>query len=82
MDEGITLQTFGDLLKHVYKLSGRCHRCSVHKDVDLTVLAPIRVYVGARFECRACGGRVEITLRQIVTGSDDNLTALVKWRDR
>ncbi|MGJ8570407.1 MAG: hypothetical protein ACSHXI_06890 [Hoeflea sp.] len=81
-DCSISLQTFGDLLRHGYKLTGHCRRCSVHKDVDLTVLPPDRLYVGAKFKCRDCGGPVEITLSQINTGSKAALPALDRWRKR
>jgi hypothetical protein len=76
----ITLNTFGDLLRHGYKLCGHCRLCSVHKDIDLTALPPDRVYVGARFTCRDCSGRVEITLSQIETASDSILPAIDIWR--
>lgn len=82
MDEGITLNTFGDLLKHGYNLCGHCRQCGVHRDIDLTGLPPDRVYVGARFKCKACGGKVEITLSQIATASDARLPALDRWRER
>ena len=81
-DEGITLNTFGDLLRHGYKLCGFCRQCSVHRDIDLSAVPAVRVYVGARFKCRACGGRVEISLSQIVTSHSDNLEAVERWRQR
>lgn len=78
----INLQTFGDLIRHGYKLTGFCRQCGVHKDVDLTALAAERLYVGARFKCKACGGRVEITLSQVVTSNSGENPALAKWRER
>jgi len=80
--EPITLKTFGDLLRHGYKLSGHCRRCSVHKDIDLTAVRPEREYVGATFKCRTCGGKVEITLSPIKTGDTASLPALERWRER
>jgi len=78
----IRLQTFGDLLKHGYKLSGHCRGCSVHRDIDLAACPPDRNYVGARFKCRTCAGPVEITLSQAVTGNSDVLPGIEKWRER
>tara|TARA_R100000655_G_scaffold97713_1_gene140757 strand:- start:106 stop:456 length:351 start_codon:yes stop_codon:yes gene_type:complete len=79
-DNGINLKTFGDLLRHGFKLSGFCRRCSVHRVIDLAKCPPDRPYVGARFKCRDCAGAVEITLSQIVTGSEAHLPALERWR--
>jgi len=76
----VSLQTFGDLLRHGYKLTGFCRRCSVHKDIDLTAVPGDRKYVGSRFKCRACGSRVEITLSPVSTGGGADLPALDRWR--
>lgn len=81
-DQGITLYTFGDLLRHGYKLTGFCRRCSVHKDIDLAACPADRPYVGARFKCRVCRGGVDITLSQIVTSNADTLPAMERWRER
>jgi hypothetical protein len=79
---GITLKTFGDLLRHGYKLTGFCRQCGVHKDIDLTAVPAERVYVGARFKCQVCAGRVEMTLSQIAAGGEGHLPALDRWRRR
>ncbi|KGF68544.1 hypothetical protein LL06_16005 [Hoeflea sp. BAL378] len=76
----INLFTFGDLLRHGYKLSGFCRGCSVHKDIDLAQCPAGRSYIGARFKCAACAGSVTITLSQIRTGNDAPLPALERWR--
>lgn len=80
-DQGITLKTFGDLLRHGYKLTGFCRRCGVHKDIDLAAVPADRVYVGASFKCRACSGKVEITLSPASTGGAD-MPTLDRWRER
>jgi hypothetical protein len=76
----INLETFGDLLRHGYKLTGFCRQCGVHKDIDLTATPAERPYVGTRFKCRACSGRVDITLSQITTGGNGHQHALERWR--
>lgn len=50
----------------------------MHRDIDLTNSPADRDYVGARFKCRGCAGKVEITLSQIVTGNDAHLPTL-EW---
>lgn len=82
MSDAVNLETFGDLLKHGYKLAGHCRKCSIFKDIDLTKLPPKRPYVGARFKCRRCGGSVQVTLSQIQTGGENPAydAALAKWR--
>ena len=81
-DDGFTLKTFGDLLRHGYKLSGHCRRCSVHKGIDLTRCPSDREYVGARFKCRACGSQIDISLSQIVTSNNAHSPSLDRWRGR
>ena len=79
---GITLNTFGDLLRYGYRLTGYCRQCGVHKDIDLTALPADRSYVGARFKCQVCAGRVEMTLSQIAATREGHLPALDRWRRR
>jgi len=81
-DYPVSLQTFGDLLLLGYKLSGHCRRCSVHRDIDLTAVPAERSYINAPFKCRDCGGKVEITLSQVVTSTSANLPGLERWRER
>lgn len=76
----VNLETFGDLLKHGYRLTGHCRGCSVFRDIDLAACPADRPYVGARFKCRTCRGRVEVTLSQIVTGGGGHLPVLERWR--
>lgn len=78
----VTLNTFGDLLRHGYKLTGHCRRCGVHRDIDLAACPADRVYVGARFKCRACSARVDFTLSPIRTSNSGENPALSKWRKR
>ncbi len=80
LEAPVTLRTFGDLLRHGYKLTGHCRHCGVHRDIDLTRCPAARDYVGARFKCRGCAGKVEISLSQIVTSNDSSLPAIDKWR--
>lgn len=54
-DQSVTVATFGDLLKHGFKLHGHCRGCGINKDVDLTQPAPERSFVNQRFKCWACG---------------------------
>ena len=82
MSDAVNLETFGDLLRHGYKLAGWCRSCDRHEDIDLTRLPADRRYVDARFKCRHCNAGVVITLSQIKTGSDDHMSTLEKWRDR
>ena len=79
-DNAINLQTFGDLLRHGFRLTGFCPTCGVHKDIDLAECPADRVYVGARFKCRTCRGRVEITLSPIRTSNKAPPEALERWR--
>ena len=79
-NNAINLQTFGDLLRHGFRLSGFCRTCGVHKDIDLAACPADRVYVGARFKCRNCRGRVDITLFPICTANETSLPALDRWR--
>ncbi|MCC0033737.1 MAG: hypothetical protein H6887_00565 [Hoeflea sp.] len=81
MNDGITLRTFGDLIRHGYQLTGYCGRCSVHKMIDLTNPDPDRPYVGAKFKCRDYEGSVQITLSQIEKRNDAHLPALDRWRN-
>lgn len=81
-DIAINLHTFSDLLRHGYRLTGFCRACGVHKDIDLAACPPEQDYVGARFKCRACGGRVEVTLSPIRTSNSATLEALERWRVR
>lgn len=82
MSDAVNLETFGDLLRHGYKLAGHCRRCSVHKLIDLAQCPVGQPYVGARFKCRSCGGAVEITLSPARTGNEAPLPALERWRER
>jgi hypothetical protein len=79
-DNAINLHTFGDLLRHGFRLTGFCRTCGVHKDIDLAACPADRVYVGARFKCRTCCGRVEITLSPIKASNDVHMSTLAKWR--
>ena len=79
-DNAINLQTFGDLMRHGYRLTGFCRTCGVHKEIDLAACPAGRVYVGARFKCRQCRGRVDITLSPIRTANDSPVAALDRWR--
>ncbi|WP_417423535.1 hypothetical protein [Hoeflea sp.] len=81
-EEPVILATFGDLLKHGYRLNGTCRDCRVNRDVDLANCPAERTYVGQRFKCRDCGSSVMISLSQIVTCRDGPLEALDKWRSR
>jgi hypothetical protein len=82
VDKAITLKTFGDLIRHGFRLTGFCRRCGVHKDIDLSAVPPERVYVGARFKCRGCAGKVDITLSPLLTGGGAVSPALDRWRGR
>lgn len=79
-DNAINLQTFGDLLRHGFRLTGFCRTCGVHKEIDLSACPVERSYVGARFKCRKCRGRVEITLSPIRTSNSAPPEALERWR--
>ena len=82
MSDAINLVTFGDLLRHGYKLAGWCRPCDRHEDIDLTKLPADRNYVEARFKCRTCGAAVAVTLSQIKTANDAPMPALDRWRSR
>lgn len=81
-DNAINLRTFGDLVRHGYRLTGFCRPCGVHKEIDLASCPADRVYVGARFKCRTCSGRVDITLSLIRTSNSEPPEALERWRGR
>jgi len=76
----VILETFGDLLRHGYRLHGTCRNCGASREIDLTLCPANRSYVGSRFRCRDCGGSAMITLSKIVTSSDAHLPALNRWR--
>ena len=81
-EHSVSLQTFGDLLRHGYELTGYCRGCGVHRDIELTKLSADRHYVGTRFKCRHCGAAVAITLSQIENSGNNSAyyAALEKWR--
>jgi hypothetical protein len=78
----INLETFGDLLRHGFQLTGHCRSCGVFRDIDLAACPADRPYVGARFKCRDCSGRVDITLSPIRTSNSAPPDALERWRGR
>lgn len=77
---GITLSTFGDLIRHGFNLAGHCRACSRHEDFNLAKMPADRRYVGARFRCRSCGGKVSVTVSQVQVSTGEHLNALEKWR--
>jgi ribosomal protein S14 len=76
----ISLKTFGDLLRHGYRLTCHCRPCGRHDEMDLAKLPADRRYVGAKFKCRECGGSVSITVTRIAPGNEHSIEALERWR--
>jgi hypothetical protein len=79
-EKPVIIKTFGDLIKHDYRLNGTCRGCGVNRDVDLAQCPPRRTFIGQRFKCRDCGASVMITLSPIHTCNDAPLPGIERWR--
>lgn len=78
----ITLSTFGDLLRHGFRLVAYCPGCKVHRELDLSRYPAGQRYIKKVFRCAKCGAVGSINVSQAVTGGDGHLPELERWRKR